>query len=69
MYEGGHVRFYAPRYLLQPQRLEGLLNLGEAALDAVEVGAGRYVEDIPYAKFVQPLTNYSATMNSEVVPK
>ena len=47
--QGGHVRLDALCNLLQPQRLECLLNFGETTLHAVEVGAGRNVEDVPDA--------------------
>ena len=69
MNEGVDVRLQPSDYLLQPQCLKAMLDLGEAAFDAVELRAVRKVKDILYSQFVQLLYYRFASMDREIVPE
>ena len=69
MYQGLDVRLDASGHLLEPLDLEGLLDLGEAALHAVVVGAGWQIEDVPDAERVEPIRHLPTPMDGEVVPE
>ena len=62
MYQGLDVRLDASGHLLEPLDLEGLLDLGEAALHAVVVWAGWQIEDVLDAERVEPIGHLPTPM-------
>ena len=69
VYQGLDVRLDASGHLLEPLDLEGLLDLGEAALHAVVVGAGRQIEDVLDAERVEPIGHLPTPMDRQVIPE